>query len=158
MKIQVLCDLHVEFGDFDLPDVGADLVILAGDTHVKDKGLKWVLDQGFKVPVIYVLGNHEFYRDKFPGLIDKLKRNAASGCALREEMWRARLPPTARRGVCYTAAAVSRGAALRRSPHRPCMPTCTTTVRATCGGRATPRTALHCRGARISSSGCVARL
>ncbi len=77
MKIQVLCDLHVEFGDFDLPDVGADLVILAGDTHVKDKGLKWVLDQGFKVPVIYVLGNHEFYRDKFPGLIDKLKRNAA---------------------------------------------------------------------------------
>ena len=31
---------------------------------------------GIKVPVTYVLGNHEFYRDKFPGLIDKLKQEA----------------------------------------------------------------------------------
>jgi hypothetical protein len=26
--------------------------------------------------VLYVLGNHEFYREKFPGLIDKLKMDA----------------------------------------------------------------------------------
>ncbi len=76
MKLQILCDLHVEFGNFIVPDAGAHLIILAGDVHVKDKGLKWVLDQGFEVPVIYVLGNHEFYRDKFPGLIDKLRRDA----------------------------------------------------------------------------------
>ncbi len=76
MKLHILCDLHIEFYDFEVPDVGADVVVLAGDVHVKEKGLKWILDQDINVPVIYVLGNHEFYRDKFPSLIDKLKREA----------------------------------------------------------------------------------
>ena len=76
MKLHILSDLHVEFGDFVIPDVGADLVILAGDTHVGTRGVRWALDQGIEVPVIYVLGNHEFYRNKFPGLIDDLKREA----------------------------------------------------------------------------------
>jgi Icc-related predicted phosphoesterase len=71
-----LCDLHVEFGGFVVPDVGADVVVFAGDMHVKDRGLRWIFEQGLGVPVIYVLGNHEFYHDKFPGLIDKLKRDA----------------------------------------------------------------------------------
>ncbi|MFH1282429.1 MAG: metallophosphoesterase [bacterium] len=47
--------------------------MLAGDIHIKDKGTRWILDQKSQVPVIYVMGNHEFYGDKFPGLIDKLK-------------------------------------------------------------------------------------
>lgn len=76
MKLHILSDLHVEFGDFTVPDVGANLVILAGDTHFGSRGLKWVLDQDIQTPEIYVLGNHEFYRDKFPGLIDKMKREA----------------------------------------------------------------------------------
>ena len=76
MKIHILCDLHVEFGDFVPPVVGADIVVLAGDVHVKDRGLQWIFDQKFEVPVLYVLGNHEFYREKFPGLIDKLKMGA----------------------------------------------------------------------------------
>ncbi len=76
MRIHVLCDLHVEFGGFVVPDVGADVVVFAGDVHVKDRGLQWIFDQKLKIPVLYVLGNHEFYREKFPGLIDKLKRQA----------------------------------------------------------------------------------
>lgn len=76
MKLHILSDLHVEFGNFVIPDVGADLVVLAGDTHVGTRGLRWILDQGIEVPVIYVAGNHEFYRNKFPGLIDGLKREA----------------------------------------------------------------------------------
>ena len=76
MKIHILCDLHIEFGDFVPPDVGADVVVLAGDLHVKDRGLQWIFDQKFEVPVLYVLGNHEFYREKFPGLINKLKLGA----------------------------------------------------------------------------------
>jgi Icc-related predicted phosphoesterase len=76
LKLHVLCDLHVEFSGFEVPGVGADVVVLAGDIHVGNRGLNWILDQGFSVPVIYVLGNHEFYRDKFPGLIDELKRGA----------------------------------------------------------------------------------
>jgi len=76
LKIHILCDLHVEFGDFVPPVVCADVVVLAGDVHVKDRGLRWIIDQEFGVPVLYVLGNHEFYREKFPGLIDKLKQDA----------------------------------------------------------------------------------
>jgi Icc-related predicted phosphoesterase len=76
MKLHILCDLHIEFGDFEVPDVGADVVILAGDIHVKKRGFQWVLDQKFGIPVLYVLGNHEFYGEKFPGLINKLKRDS----------------------------------------------------------------------------------
>jgi Icc-related predicted phosphoesterase len=57
------------------PIVDADVVVLAGDVHVKNRGLQWIFDQKFEVPVLYVLGNHEFYREKFPGLIDKLKQD-----------------------------------------------------------------------------------
>ena len=59
-----------------MPDVGADVVVLAGDVHIKHRGLQWVIEQKFGVPVLYVLGNHEFYQDNFPGLIDKLKWDA----------------------------------------------------------------------------------
>jgi len=76
LKIHILCDLHVEFGSFVPPVVSADVVVLAGDVHVKNRGLQWIFDQKFKIPVLYVLGNHEFYREKFPGLIDKLKIDA----------------------------------------------------------------------------------
>ena len=76
MKIHILCDLHIEFGDFLLPDVDPDLIVLAGDVHVKDRGLQWIFEQKFEAPVLYVLGNHAFYRAKFPGLIDKLKKEA----------------------------------------------------------------------------------
>jgi Icc-related predicted phosphoesterase len=71
-----LCDLHFEFGNFVPPVVDADVVVLAGDVHVKNRGLQWIFDQKFEIPVLYVLGNHEFYREKFPGLIDKLKMDA----------------------------------------------------------------------------------
>jgi hypothetical protein len=40
LKIHILCDLHVEFGNFVPPVVGADVVVLAGDVHVKDRGLQ----------------------------------------------------------------------------------------------------------------------
>jgi Icc-related predicted phosphoesterase len=76
MKLHILCDLHIEFGDFEVPDVGAEVVILAGDIHVKKRGLQWIFDQKFGIPVLYVLGNHEFYGEKFPGLINRLKRDS----------------------------------------------------------------------------------
>jgi Icc-related predicted phosphoesterase len=76
MELLVLSDLHIEYGDFNVPDVVADLVILAGDIHVKERGLKWIIRQNLRIPVIYVLGNHEFYNDRFPELINKLKRQA----------------------------------------------------------------------------------
>ena len=59
MKIHILSDLHLEFQDMPIPDVNADITIIAGDIHLGMKGLRWL--RQIKRPVIYILGNHEFY-------------------------------------------------------------------------------------------------
>ncbi|SHJ81530.1 Predicted phosphohydrolase [Rubritalea squalenifaciens DSM 18772] len=73
MRIHVLSDLHLEFGSFDYPKVDADLVVLAGDTHVKLNGAKWAIENIPDVPTLYILGNHEYYGEKLPKLSSKLK-------------------------------------------------------------------------------------
>ena len=57
MRIHVLSDLHLEFGPIDLPKVEADLVVLAGDIHVKLNGIRWIRDNLPETPVIYVAGS-----------------------------------------------------------------------------------------------------
>ena len=42
MKIQVISDLHREFGFMDISFDRADLVILAGDIHLGTKGIEWI--------------------------------------------------------------------------------------------------------------------
>ena len=61
MKIRVLSDLHLEFAGWTPPPVDADVVVLAGDIHVGVRGLEWARQQFPTLPVIYVVGNHEFY-------------------------------------------------------------------------------------------------
>lgn len=73
MKIHVLSDLHLEFRPFDLPDVGADILILAGDTAPVRKGIAWIKSLNLKIPVIYIMGNHEYYRSAYPKLLNDLK-------------------------------------------------------------------------------------
>jgi Icc-related predicted phosphoesterase len=73
MKIQVLSDIHLEFGIREIPVADADLLILAGDIHLGESGVKWMTEHVNHVPVIYVLGNHEYYRHTYPGLLNKLK-------------------------------------------------------------------------------------
>ena len=73
MKIQILSDLHIEFRPFTPPDTGADVIILAGDIHVGAEGVKWALKLAEKTPVIYVLGNHEYYHHTMPQLCGALK-------------------------------------------------------------------------------------
>ncbi|PPV34271.1 serine/threonine protein phosphatase [Ectopseudomonas mendocina] len=60
MHIHVLSDLHLEFSPFAPQVTAADVVILAGDIHVKGRGVPWAR-QAFEGPVLYVPGNHEFY-------------------------------------------------------------------------------------------------
>lgn len=76
MKIHILSDLHLEFAPFNIPDTGADLLILAGDTAPGKKGIKWLQSLELNIPVIYVLGNHEYYRFAHPKLIHDLKTMA----------------------------------------------------------------------------------
>lgn len=76
MRLHVLSDLHLEFGAFQYSNQMADCVILAGDVHTKKNGIKWIKENITEIPVIYIMGNHEFYGEKFPRLIDKIKKEA----------------------------------------------------------------------------------
>ncbi|WP_447555503.1 metallophosphoesterase family protein [Vreelandella sp. EE22] len=63
MRLRVLSDLHLEhFPDGRaLPEVEADVVILAGDIHRTVEGLLWARARFPDHPILYVPGNHEFY-------------------------------------------------------------------------------------------------
>lgn len=73
MKLWILSDLHMEFGDFVPPNVDADLLILAGDTNLGFEGVEWA-KKAFDLPVLMLLGNHEYYHQTFPRLIRDLKK------------------------------------------------------------------------------------
>lgn len=63
MRIHLLSDLHLGYAPMDLPQVQADLLVLAGDIHRPAATLEWLKD--VEIPVVYVLGNHEFYGSSF---------------------------------------------------------------------------------------------
>lgn len=73
MRIRILSDLHREFGTADLPDVDPDLVILAGDSDCRTKGVTWARDRFSTTPVLYIAGNHEFYGERIGRLHEKLR-------------------------------------------------------------------------------------
>jgi Icc-related predicted phosphoesterase len=76
VKIRPFSDLHLEFDSFLPPKVDADLVILAGDTYTGTRGIPWAKAAFPNIPVVYVLGNHEYYHREFPKLIAELKDRA----------------------------------------------------------------------------------
>ncbi len=81
MKIRPLSDLHLEFDkteDFasSLMDRDIDVVVLSGDIHIGARGVAWARGQ-FTKPVIYVLGNHEFYNGELWQTIEDCRNEAA---------------------------------------------------------------------------------
>jgi predicted phosphodiesterase len=74
MRLLVLGDLHLEFGPARIPTPDVDVAVLAGDIHLGREGRKWIRKHFRDTPVIYVLGNHEFYRHSLPELTETLKR------------------------------------------------------------------------------------
>lgn len=78
MKIQIISDLHQEFGSTDLFFDHADVVVLAGDINLGTKGVEWIKSKIKDKPVIYVLGNHEYYKGSYPKTLNKIK-HAAEG-------------------------------------------------------------------------------
>ena len=76
MKVQVLSDLHQEFGMRDFSFSKADIVVFAGDVNVGLKGINWMLETIPDKPVIYVLGNHEYYGGAYPKTLEKIKLRA----------------------------------------------------------------------------------
>ncbi|MDF1685056.1 MAG: metallophosphoesterase [Legionellaceae bacterium] len=73
MNLLILSDLHLEFGALELSECAADVVVLAGDIHLKTRGVEWALNTFGDTPVVMVFGNHEFYGEKYPSLVDKAK-------------------------------------------------------------------------------------
>ena len=68
MKIQYASDLHTEFGFQALrkSDLKGDVLVLAGDIAGKPRKLNQYLHSlAGSVPILYVMGNHEFYGHDF---------------------------------------------------------------------------------------------
>jgi Icc-related predicted phosphoesterase len=76
MKIQIISDLHQEFGYTDISFDNADVVVLAGDINLGTKGIEWIKTKIPDKPVIYVLGNHEYYKGSYPKTLSKIKEAA----------------------------------------------------------------------------------
>jgi predicted phosphodiesterase len=83
MKIRVLSDLHLEFSPWSPPPVDCDMVVLAGDIGKGVEGVKWA-QAALDRRVVYVAGNHEFYRrpEGMERCIGAL-RDAAGGSSVR---------------------------------------------------------------------------
>lgn len=83
LRVRYMSDLHLEFGDFILPDdKDIDLLILAGDIVSGKNGWKKLIGliKGCDVPVIFVPGNHEFYRTSIIRFNDKMENEASIEC------------------------------------------------------------------------------
>lgn len=90
MKIQHIADLHVEFmanksgaisNDSQailnkIAGTKSDVLVLAGDTQVKRRTIKWAAMLAEGRPVIVVAGNHEFYGDSVSATIHALQEEA----------------------------------------------------------------------------------
>ena len=64
MRLLVLSDLHLEYAPYQPSQVDVDAVVLAGDISEGVDGILWAKSI-FKVPVIYVCGNHEYHNNDF---------------------------------------------------------------------------------------------
>lgn len=73
MKIQLYSDLHIEFESFKAECDKADVVVFAGDIEIGVNGIRWLDSLGIDKPIIYVLGNHEYYKNAYPRLVSKAK-------------------------------------------------------------------------------------
>jgi Icc-related predicted phosphoesterase len=72
MKIQIVSDLHQEFGYNEISFEKADLVIFAGDINLGTTGIQWIQSAIRAIPVMYILGNHEYYKGSYPKTLNKI--------------------------------------------------------------------------------------
>lgn len=82
MRLYVLSDLHLEREQFAPIAVDADVIVLAGDVAVGTDGVQWARTWADRRPVLYVVGNHEFYGHAVDQLIEDMRR-AAAGSSVR---------------------------------------------------------------------------
>lgn len=76
MKILTLSDLHLELSSFTPQVVDVDVVVLSGDIHKGNLGIYWARETWPDKPIVYVAGNHEFYRQDRIKTIENLRSAA----------------------------------------------------------------------------------
>lgn len=81
MKIQIASDLHTEFGSSPLlpSDIGGEALVLAGDISGTPKALaRYLRSLSGTVPILYVMGNHEFFNHDFVRVVSEYRDAVAS--------------------------------------------------------------------------------
>lgn len=76
MKLLVMSDLHLEFSTLRVDPGDADVIILAGDIAVGDAAFPWIRAQFGDRPVLYVAGNHEYYKHEYHSMLAQLREAA----------------------------------------------------------------------------------
>ena len=77
MRLHVLSDLHQEFAPYRSSADGADVIILAGDTHMGLNGIRWAQKEFDGRQVVYIAGNHEYYGKNLRGHLQHMRETAA---------------------------------------------------------------------------------
>ncbi len=79
MRLHILSDLHLEFSDYAPDNTRADVIVLAGDIDQGTQGIGWVKRHFPKKPVVYVMGNHEFYGHSMLPLMEECQEATKGG-------------------------------------------------------------------------------
>lgn len=77
LKARYFGDLHLEFTDHQpsvIESIGEDLVVLAGDISTGTLGIEWAKSAFLGRPVVYVLGNHEFFGQDWHALVPEARK------------------------------------------------------------------------------------
>lgn len=76
MRIQILSDLHIEIAAWQPHPVECDVVVLAGDIGNHVQGLEWGRHICPDKEILYVPGNHEFYRQERTEALQQMRVRA----------------------------------------------------------------------------------
>lgn len=77
MRIHVLSDLHNEFEQYQPVPVDADVLILAGDIDLRERGVKWAEEAFPHIEhILYTPGNHEYYGGSLGHTLVKIREAA----------------------------------------------------------------------------------
>jgi Icc-related predicted phosphoesterase len=77
MRIQIVSDLHIEEWPLEPFAVDADVLVLAGDIHSEPEGLRQWLRRMPHVPIVMVLGNHEYDHKQFDRVLPAFRAAVA---------------------------------------------------------------------------------
>ncbi len=73
MNILILSDLHLELSPFSAPQNDVDVIVLPGDIHKNNLGINWARATWPDKPIVYVAGNHEFYKHDRLNVLENLR-------------------------------------------------------------------------------------